>query len=144
MHREGKKGQLLIKNVLSSYKKKSLHFLSNFCNSIFLTLLHLFFYLQSKPLMDGFCISILSHTDLVRVDGKGTSEGFSEVQKLDCAVTPQPPISLALHHWNHWNPLSFRLQQQWNPGGAAGELKITHCSITRRILSGEPPGIDFK
>lgn len=127
-------------------KKISLHcFLNNFCNSIFITFhLHLFFYLQSKPLMDGFCISILSHTDLVRVDGKGTLEGFSEVQKLDCAVTSQPPVNLALHHWNHWNPFSFRLQQEWNPGGAAGELKITHCSITRRILSGEHSGIDFK
>lgn len=75
MHREGKKRQLLIKNVLFSYK----------INPLFLQFLEQYFphtpspsllSKKSKPLTDRFCTSILSHTDLVRVDGKGTLKVF--------------------------------------------------------------------
>lgn len=51
-------------------------FFNNFCNSIFFTL-HLFFNLQFNPLTDGFHISILNYTDVVRVDGKGPLEVLS-------------------------------------------------------------------
>lgn len=77
MHREGKEGQLLIKNGFFSDKKISLHCFLTISATVFSSHFISFFNLQFNPPTDGFHISILNYTDVVRVDGKGPLEVLS-------------------------------------------------------------------